>query len=150
MTKDYGELLDNLLQEKRAHLSGVLNGIDYDSLNPETDVNLVANYNSKTLDKRDKNKLELQARFNLPQGKDIPLFCITSRFVEQKGFDLFFNTLEQVIRELKIQLVILGSGDAKYMGYFKELSEKLPEQVGVHLNFDTTHHDWSLVERILS
>jgi starch synthase len=138
MTKDYGELLDNLLQEKRAHLSGVLNGIDYESLNPETDVNLVANYNSKTLDKREKNKIELQARFNLPQDKTIPLFCITSRFVEQKGFDLFFNSLEQVIRELKIQLIILGSGDAKYMGFFKELSEKLPDQVGVHLNFDTT------------
>ena len=138
MTADYGELLENLLQEKRAHLSGVLNGLDYESLNPETDVNLVINYSYRNPEERVKNKLELQARFNLPQDKDIPLFCIASRFVEQKGFDLFFSILEPLIRELKIQLVILGSGDAKYMGYFKELTEKLPTQVGAHLNFDTT------------
>lgn len=138
MTKDYGELLDDLLKERRAHVSGILDGIDYEVFNPETDINLVANYNYKTLDLRVKNKLELQARFNLPQHKDVPLFCIASRFVEQKGFDLFFNFLEPVIRELKIQLVILGSGDAKYMGYFKELSEKLPHQVSAHLTFDKT------------
>ena len=138
MTKDYGELLDDLLQEKRAHVSGVLNGIDYKSLNPETDTNLIANYSLKNLDEREKNKLELQARFNLPQDKDIPLFCIASRFVEQKGFDLFFSILEPIIKELKIQLVILGSGDAKYMGYFNELVEKFPNQVGAHLSFDTT------------
>lgn len=138
MTKDYGELLDDLLKEKRAHVSGILNGIDYEIFNPETDINLVANYTSKNLETRTKNKLELQARFNLPQNKDIPLFCIASRFVEQKGFDLFFNFLEPVIRELKIQLVILGSGDAKYMGYFKELADKLPQQVSAHLTFDPT------------
>jgi starch synthase len=138
MTKDYGELLDNLLQEKRAHVSGVLNGIDYEKLNPETDANLVANYSYKNIDEREKNKLELQARFNLPQDKDIPLFCIVSRFVEQKGFDLFFNVLEPVIRELKIQLVILGGGDNKYMGYFKEIAERLPKQISAHLSFDNT------------
>jgi starch synthase len=138
MTKDYGELLEDLLKEKRAHVSGILNGIDYELFNPETDINLVSNYNYKTIDERVKNKLELQARFNLPQNKDIPLFCIASRFVEQKGFDLFFGFLEPVIRELKIQLVILGSGDAKYMGYFKELMEKLPHQVSAHLTFDAT------------
>ena len=52
MTKDYGELLDDLLQEKRAHVSGVLNGIDYESLNPETDANLVSNYNFGNLEER--------------------------------------------------------------------------------------------------
>ena len=138
MTEDYGELLNNLLQERRAHVSGVLNGLDYQSLNPETDVNLVANYNYKNIEDREKNKLELQARFNLPQNKDTPLFCVVSRFVEQKGFDLFMDILEPVIKELKIQLIILGSGDAKYMGFFKELVEKLPEQVSAHLNYDNT------------
>jgi starch synthase len=138
MTKDYGELLDDLLKEKRAHVTGILNGIDYDIFNPETDINLLANYTYKTIEERVKNKLELQARFNLPQNKDIPLFCIASRFVEQKGFDLFFDLLEPVIKELKVQLVILGSGDAKYMGYFKELTEKLPHQVSAHLTFDST------------
>jgi len=138
MTEDYGEMLNNLLQERRAHVSGVLNGLDYESLNPETDPNLVANYNYKNIEDREKNKLELQARFNLPSNKDIPLFCIVSRFVEQKGFDLFMDVLEPVIKELKIQLIILGSGDAKYMGFFKELTEKLQDQVSAHLNYDNT------------
>ena len=136
MSKDYGELLDDLLKERKAYLNGILNGIDYNVFNPETDINLIENYNFKTLEKRVKNKIELQKRFNLPQDKNIPLFCIVSRFVEQKGFDLFFNFLEQVIKELKIQLIVLGSGDAKYMGYFKNLAEVLPKQVSAHLNFD--------------
>lgn len=138
LTKDYGELLDDLLKEKRAHVSGILNGIDYSTFNPETDMNLVANYNVKSLEAREKNKLELQSRFNLPQNKDIPLFCIVSRLSEQKGFDLFSQFLEPVIKELGIQLVILGSGEAKYMGYFNDLAQKLPTQVSAHLTFDTT------------
>jgi starch synthase len=138
LTEDYGELLDPLLCERRAHVSGILNGINYEIFNPETDTNLVANYNFKNIEERDKNKLELQARFNLPQNKDIPIFCIVSRFVEQKGFDLFFNYLEPILNELEIQLIIIGSGDAKYMGYFNDLAEKFTTKVGVHLSFDKT------------
>ncbi len=137
MTKDFGELLDELLKERRARVHGVLNGIDYTDFNPETDGRLIKNYTIKSIDDRAVNKLELQSRFGLPQDKDIPIFCMVSRFVEQKGIDLLFPIIEPLLKELKFQLIVLGTGEAKYMGFFKELMEKYPTQVAAHLSFDS-------------
>ncbi|MEK7390687.1 MAG: glycogen/starch synthase [Patescibacteria group bacterium] len=136
MTKDYGELLEDLLKERRARVYGVLNGIDYKDFNPETDENIISKYSVKAIGKRAKNKKELQSRFGLPCEKDTPIIGIASRFVEAKGFDLLFSIIEPLIRELKFQLVILGVGEAKYMGFFKELAERLPKNVSAHLSFD--------------
>jgi len=138
MTKDFGELLDDLLKEHRAHVRGVLNGIDYEDFNPETDINLVGNYSVKSLNRRVKNKTELQTKFGLPKDENIPIVGIASRLVEAKGFDLMFGMIEPLIRELDFQLVVLGSGDAKYMGFFKDLADRMPKNVAVHLSFDAT------------
>ncbi len=137
MTKAFGELLDDLLKERRSRVYGVLNGIDYEDFNPETDTHVPKQYSEKTLSHREKNKLELQARFGLPKNPDVPVVAIVSRLVEQKGFDLLFMVIEPLLKELKFQLVILGSGEAKYMGFFKELADKYPEQVSAHLTFDS-------------
>jgi starch synthase len=136
MTKEFGEMLDELLKERRARVHGVLNGIDYEEFNPETDKNLPVNYRANSLTKRAKNKEELQAKFGLPKDKKVPVVAIVSRLVEQKGFDLLFGMTEPLLKELGFQLVIVGGGDGKYMGYFKELAEKFPQQVSAHLSFD--------------
>lgn len=136
MTKDYGELLEDLLKERRSRVHGVLNGIDYEDFNPETDRNLVSNYSVKLLNRRAKNKLELQTKFGLPKDENVPVIGIASRLVEAKGFDLMFDILEPLIKELNFQLVVLGSGEAKYMGFFKDLAERMPKNVAVHLSFD--------------
>ncbi len=137
MTKEFGEGLDELLKERRARVHGVLNGIDYDEFNPETDKRLVSNYKSGSLSKRAKNKEELQVRFGLPKDKKVPVVAIVSRLVEQKGFDLLFGMTESLVKELDFQLVVVGSGDGKYMGYFKDLADQFPKQVSAHLTFDT-------------
>ncbi len=136
MTKDFGELLDDLLKERRSRVYGILNGIDYEDFNPEIDAHLAKNFTPTSLVGRAKNKQELQARFGLPKDKDVPLIGIVSRLVEQKGFDLMFGVAEPLIKELGFQLVILGGGEAKYMGFFKDLAEKFPKQVSAHLSFD--------------
>ncbi|NQV88463.1 MAG: glycogen synthase [Parcubacteria group bacterium] len=137
MTKDYGELLDNLLKERRAHVSGILNGIDYDNFNPKTDSNLKENYDIKTIDSRKANKASLQDRFSLPEEDKTPIIAIVARLTEQKGFDLLVPILEPLLKELGFQLIVVGSGEAKYMGFFKELAEKYPKQVAIHLTFDS-------------
>lgn len=137
MTKDFGELLEDLLKERRSRVYGVLNGIDYDDFNPATDARIPEQYSAASLERRVKNKLELQARFGLPQDKHVPVVGIVSRLVEQKGFDLLFGVMESLLKELKIQLVVQGSGDAKYMGFFKDLAERYPQQVSANLIFDS-------------
>ena len=136
MTKAFGELLEDLLKERRSRVYGVLNGIDYSDFDPENDSQLPKNYSESTLQHRAKNKEELQARFGLPQKADVPVVAIVSRLVEQKGFDLLFSVIEPLLKELQFQLVVLGSGEAKYMGFFKDLMDRYPEQVSAHLTFD--------------
>lgn len=136
MTKEYGELLEELLKERRSRLHGILNGLDYDDLNPETDPQLAENYDSDSLDRRWKNKLELQSRFGLPKDPAVPVLAIVSRLTEQKGFDLLPLVTETLLAELEFQLIVIGMGEAKYMSFFKELTEKFPNQVASHLGFD--------------
>mgnify|MGYP001567050658 CR=1 FL=1 len=136
MTVDYGELLDDLLRERRSRVYGVLNGIDYKTMNPEIDPHLVKNYNVKNLEKRLANKAELQERFSLPVKNDAFVIGIISRLDEQKGFDLLFPVIEPLLKQLDFQLVVLGSGDGRYMNFFQKLGESFPEQVASHLIFD--------------
>lgn len=137
MTQEYGEMLDALLRERRSVLYGILNGIDYETINPKTDPFLVEQYDMRSLGKRLKNKAQLQDRFGLPIDSQKFVIGIVSRLGSQKGFDLLFETLESLLKQLDMQLVVLGSGDSQYMGFFDEMSKKFPKQVAAHLSFDT-------------
>ena len=136
MTEPYGELLDGLLRERRARVYGVLNGIDYDEFNPATDPYIIERYGADTFEKRAKNRHELQSRFGLDQSKSSFLIGIVSRLSEQKGLDLLFPVADVLLRELKIQLAVLGAGEGKYMAFFQELERKYPGRVGANLSFD--------------
>lgn len=136
MTPEYGEGLHDLLQERRLRVHGILNGINYDDFNPETDPNLRRNFSVRTIDERRENKEELRRRFGLADTPDRPLFAIVSRLVEQKGFDLLMPVADALLNELRFQLVVVGSGDSKYMGFFKDLAARFPGQVAAHLQFD--------------
>lgn len=136
MTPDYGELLDGLLRERRSRVYGILNGIDYAEFNPKTDRFLIQNYDQSSLDLRARNKLELQSRFGLETDKNKFLVAIASRFSEQKGLDLLFPVMDVIMRELNIQIAVLGSGEGKYMGFFQDLEKRYLGQVGAHLAFD--------------
>ena len=136
MTPEYGELLDGLLRERRSVVYGILNGIDYEKINPSADPHLAARYDAGSPEKRIQNKLYLQERFNLPKDPKKFVIGIVSRLDEQKGFDIFFDTMEPMLRELGAQLIVVGAGEAKYMSFFAELQKKYPQQVAAHLNFD--------------
>lgn len=136
MTPEYGELLDGLLRERRSRVYGVINGIDYKIFNPETNPNLIEHYNADGLEHRKKNKTELQKRFSLAVDENKFLIGIVARLQEQKGLDLLFPVLETLLKELKFQLIVVGSGEAKYMGFFQDLEKHYPGQVAAHLTFD--------------
>src|SRR3989344_905225 len=136
MTKDYGELLDDLLRERRAVLSGILNGIDYDLWNPETNTNIESTYNSKRLDLRIKNRVALQERFRLPIDKNAFIISIVGRLTKQKGLDLFYHILETLLMELPIQLIVVGEGEGEFMSFFHDLESKYKDKVATHLKFD--------------
>lgn len=137
-TPEYGELLNDLLSERRSRLFGILNGIDYDDYNPEKDPNIKINYNIKNISQRKGNKAVLQNKFNLEEKENIPLLGVISRLVDQKGFGLFFDTARSLLNDFNFQLMVLGSGDANFMSFFQDLINEYPRRVAGHFTYDET------------
>ena len=105
----YGEGLDGLLRARSNSLSGIVNGIDYNFYNPETDADIEANYNIKTVfDQKPKNKEALQKELGLEVNPNAFMIGIVSRLTDQKGFDLIDCVIEQICSE-DVQLVVLGT-----------------------------------------
>ena len=138
LTEEYGERLNELLRELRTKITGIINGLDYQSFNPATDKNIVSNYNYGNLKKRLPNKIHLQKEFNLEVNENIPLIGMVGRLDEQKGIDLLFPILEMLIREFSVEFVIIGGGSAKYRSFFEDLSRRYPKNIGCHLTPDFT------------
>lgn len=137
MDEEYGEGMDAILREKKSVVFGILNGIDYGMWNPLRDPMIEQTYSVDTLEKRMDNKLAIQRFFNIKEDKEAFLLAIVSRLTPQKGFDLMMDgVLESLLRELNMQLVVVGEGEEKYMNFFQELHEASPEHVGIQLHFD--------------
>jgi len=136
LTEEFGETLNRLLNERKDRLFGILNGINTDDLNPETDENLTAHYSADSIQNRAINKEALQKQFGLPVNKDKFVAAMVSRFDEQKGFDLITKTLESLIQNLDFQFIVVGEGASVYRDYFEYLKKKYPERISGHFSFD--------------
>ncbi|MDP3963966.1 MAG: glycogen synthase [bacterium] len=136
MTEEFGEGLDGLLRERRGRLVGILNGIDYETNNPETDPRLASTFSARSIERRKENKLALQQRLGLPQDPNVFLMGIVSRLFKQKGFKLLAEVAEPFLKETKGQLIIVGDGDTELMTLFNDLSKKYPAQIVATLRFD--------------
>ncbi len=120
MRSEYGEGLDEVLRDNRFKVCGILNGIDYSLFNPATSKKISHNYSIKDLSGKAKCKAELQKEFGLEINPDIPVFGIVSRLVDQKGLDLI-AAIAHEFKQMRAQLVVLGSGDGWYENMFRNL-----------------------------
>ncbi|MBC7223610.1 MAG: glycogen synthase [Anaerolineae bacterium] len=136
LTPEYGERLDPLLRDRRHRLFGILNGIDYEVMNPATDPHIAQHYDIHSLDKRVENKKALQREAGLKEDVDVPLVGAISRLTDQKGFDLVAQVMDPMLRYLKVQFVLLGTGEQRYHEMFQDLSQRYPEQVRAFLTFN--------------
>lgn len=135
-TEFYGNSLDGLINANSHKLIGILNGLDYDINNPKTDKNLFENYDVKSIDKKVKNKLELQKLLKLEVNPDIPMVGIVSRLVSQKGLDLIDFMMPEIVNE-NMQLVVLGTGDNEYQSMFHYYDSHYPNKVSANITFDS-------------
>lgn len=133
-TPYYGENLDSLLRYRANDLTGIVNGIDYESLDPMTDPHLFVNYRD-SVPKKQLNKLGLQARLGLPESSDTPVIALVTRLVQQKGLDLIAHVLPELL-SLDVQWVILGTGEPKYENMFREAAQSNPHKVSALLTFN--------------
>lgn len=136
LTPEYGEGLDKLLCEKRGKIYGILNGIDYNLYNPQTNPYISHNYSAKAIEGKLKNKLSLQKHFGLTENPNAFLIGMASRLTEQKGFDLIEKIVEPLFKHVYLQFVCLGDGESRYKEMLKKASENFPKKIGYLFEFD--------------
>ena len=150
-TPFYGEHLDGLMRARSNCLTGIVNGIDYDEFNPETDKRIVANYNQKTFRKEKvKNKKALQQELGLEVNDKKFMIGIVSRLTDQKGFDLIAYMMDQICTE-DVQLVVLGTGESQYENMFRHFAWKYPGRVSANIYYseDMSHKIYASCDAFL-
>ncbi len=130
----YGEGMNGLLRARSDVVSGILNGIDTDSYDPESDPNVPFHYGpDDAVRMKAENKKYLQKQLNLRKDPNAFMIGIVSRLTGQKGIDLIDCVMEEICSREDIQLVVLGTGDGHYENLFRNYAEKYPERVSANI-----------------
>lgn len=135
-TREGGEGLDGLMNARIDSLYGIVNGIDYEEFNPETDPHIETNYTVKNaVAGKRKNKLALQKMLGLPVRDDVFMIGIISRMTSQKGFDLIAYILDEIFDTMDVQFVVLGTGEGQYENMFHHFHNKYPDKLWAHIGY---------------
>ena len=133
----YAHGLDGVLANAAWKLTGITNGIDVGTFNPETDPALPAHYNADTfVEGKAACKAALQAEVGLPVKPDVPLMVMVTRLAGHKGLDLLCYIARRLMWEEDAQLLIVGTGEKQYETFFRELEAQFPDQVAARLVFN--------------
>ncbi len=136
LTPEMGMGLDPLLNERKEHLFGVLNGLDYERWNPATDAAIAHRFDVDHLDGRLINKTALQQQARLAVRPDAPLVGMVSRLDKVKGMELLEPVLEWLFSESEAQFILLGTGEPEYHEMFERLQARYPSRMRAFLKFD--------------
>lgn len=134
-TEFYGENLDGLLRARCNDLRGIVNGIDYEDFNPETNKYIDYKYNAVNFRKEKiKNKRALQAELGLEQDDKNFMIGIVSRLTDQKGFDLIAYIMDELCQD-NVQIVVLGTGEERYENMFRHFDWKYNNKVSANIYY---------------
>ena len=133
----YAHGLDGVLSNNAWKLTGITNGIDTNTFNPETDKALPAHFNALSfVEGKAVCKAELQKEVGLPVNPDVPLMAMVTRLAGHKGLDLLCYIARRLMWEQDAQLLILGTGEPQYETFFRELAKQFPQQVAAKISFN--------------
>ena len=128
--------IEPVIRENAHKLSGIINGIDTKTYDPETDPLLGKNtFSADNLKGKKASKKKLQAFFKLPNAPRKMLICIVSRLVSHKGIDLITYLLDDLIK-LDVQFLLLGTGEHSYELFFEDKAIHHPDKVAVSIAYN--------------
>jgi starch synthase len=132
---ELGEGLETYLKGRGDSLTGIVNGLDYDLYNPETDEDVYSKYDcSNRIQGKKINKSLLQKYLGIDVNEDIPIVAMVSRIANEKGFDLITAALDELMK-MNIQLVILGTGDKGLEELLQDYSAIYPDKLSANIMF---------------
>ena len=130
----YGERLDELFRQRADRLHGILNGIDTQFYNPDTDPELAAPYSAAHPEGKARCKTALRRELELEED-EAPVVAMIGRLTEQKGLDLVARVMDELV-DSGLQMVVLGTGEKRYEDMLRHYGQKYPRRVYVGLRFD--------------
>jgi len=139
---DLGVGLQDLLQQRRDSLVGILNGVDYTEWNPANDMLIPYFYDRRHISGKRKNKLALMRELQLDSSHDVPLIGMVSRLTYQKGIELVQSVVPDLLRQRRFALVVLGSGESGYEQFFEWLQQHHRDRVCFYRGFDNELAHW--------
>ena len=126
--------LEHIMRDYSWKLSGIVNGIDMDSFDPETAKSIV-NFSVDDMSGKAENKAALQRDMNLPVRAEVPVIGMVTRLVSHKGLDLVEYIFDELMQR-EVQVVLLGTGDRRFEDFFRFMQWKYPTKVAANLKFD--------------
>jgi starch synthase len=141
-TPEGGYGLAPYLNDKGENYIGILNGVDYNRWNPETDPLIPTRYSAKDLSGKAVCKRELQRRFSLNVDANIPIIGVVSRLVTQKGLHLLAQAIEDILNNMRVQFVILGAGEKELENFYSSLPARYPGRVGSYIGYNEELSHW--------
>ncbi len=137
LTPEFGCGLEGVLGDAEGKLHGIVNGVDYTTWDPSTDILIAAPYSPENLSGKKTCQKALLERFELkaPQAnKRVPVIGMVSRLVDQKGMDLLAEAMDRIMEE-EVYFVLLGSGQEEYQAICQHWAKKWPERFGVYIGY---------------
>ncbi len=134
-TAYYGQGLHEVLAGVSYKFCGIINGIDMDLFNPQTDAHLYHRYSVKSMGGKTIGKRKLREKLGLLQDDEVPIMSMVSRLVDHKGLELVRHVRHEIL-ERRLQLVVLGTGEEEYENMFRELSWQYPGRVSTNICYD--------------
>jgi starch synthase len=135
-SEEFGMGLQDDLAARANRLTGILNGIDTEAWNPESDPYLPYHYSADKLVNKSRNRAALRAEIGLETpAPSAPLLAMVTRLATQKGLDLMLPLMEAVLNA-GMQIVVLGSGEKRYETDLRRMAERRPGRLAVRIGFD--------------
>ena len=134
-TAQFGMGLENVIRARGDAVTGILNGVDYEEWNPETDAYLPAHFNARNLAGKERIKRILSEQMGLAYARERPLMGLVSRLTVQKGIDLLFEALPRALAARDFTFVALGSGEPYYEEFFERLARGFGGRVAFHRGY---------------
>jgi starch synthase len=141
-TPEKGFGLDGLLRARAGSVLGIVNGVDYDEWDPETDPHIPHHYSARDLSGKAAMKRDLLLGIGMDEATAAPVLGIVSRLTRQKGFDLAFGVLPELLSRRDLRVVALGSGEPQYEEFFRRLHETFPDRAYFYQGFNNELAHW--------
>jgi len=135
LDKEFGCGLEGVLNTRKDALYGILNGLDYSVWNPKADSRIFKKYSIENVEDKYVNKELLQKELGFKVDRDIPMIGMISRLADQKGLDLLARIIDEILN-MKVQFVLLGTGDNKYHILFSKMAKAHQKNASINLKFD--------------